>query len=279
MTAVRNGRDEIEMAESSAHEINIDIGGVPILVRTESREFYQILQNRFGRFVNAAASPVFALEADVVPIGKITYEEELRVRFAGGRWVLQRGDFYAEIDLASCRGMIRQAANPYGIDAALRIVHSLLLAQQGGLLVHAASAVRNVRAFVFAGVSGVGKTTLARLTPPDAALLTDEISYLRRNGDGYIAYGTPFAGELGEPGENVRAPLAALYLLAQGSENKIEPVEQAQAVRSLLANVLFFADDPELVARVFDSACELVERVPVRRLTFVPDYRVWELIV
>ena len=73
--------------------------------------------------------------------------------------------------------------------------------------------------FLFAGVSGAGKTTISRLAPADVTLLTDEISYLRRNGEGYVAYGTPFAGELAKVGENIRAPLAALYLLAQGPEN------------------------------------------------------------
>jgi hypothetical protein len=32
------------------------------------------------------------------------------------------------------------------------------------------------------------------------------------------------------------------------------------------------------VSLVFESACELVKRVPVYRLTFVPDARIWELI-
>jgi hypothetical protein len=48
------------------------------------------------------------------------------------------------------------------------------------------------------GSPGQGKTTISRLAPPDATLLTDEISYLRREGDGYIAYGTPLAGELAQ---------------------------------------------------------------------------------
>ncbi len=87
----------------------------------------------------------------------------------------------------------------------LRIVHTLVLARQGGFLLHAASAVRNGKAFVFAGVSGAGKTTLSRLAPADADVLSDEISYVRKEAGGYYAYGTPFAGEvLG--GENLRAP-------------------------------------------------------------------------
>ena len=261
-----------------AHEVVVEIGAMPVLLRTGSSEFLQILASRYGGFTNPDARPVFEFDVDIVPPGKITDEEDLSVCFTGGRWVLERGDFHAELDPSLRRGRIRQTANPYAIDAAFRILHSLLLAKQGGLLVHAASAVRNGRAFLFAGVSGAGKTTISRLAPSDATLLTDEISYLRPDGDGYIAYGTPFAGELAKPGENVRAPLAALYLLAQGPENKLEPVREADATRAVLESVLFFAHDSELVGNVFDSVCELVRRVPVQRLTFVPDRRVWELI-
>ncbi len=266
-----------------ASDVVVEIGAMPILVRTDNPEFLEILGNRYGSFVNPAAEPVFQFDVEIFPHGKvpgaIDPDDDLSVRFAAGRWVLERGDFYAELDLDLRRGRIRQAASPYAIDAAFRILHSLLLARQGGLLVHAASAVRNGRAFLFAGVSGAGKTTISRLAPPDATLLTDEISYLRPEGDGYVAFGTPFAGELATPGENVRAPLAALYLLAQGPKNQMELVGEADAIRAMLESVLFFAHDSGLVGNVFDSVCDLVQRVPVRRLTFVPDSRVWELIL
>jgi hypothetical protein len=107
-------------------------------------------------------------------------------------------------------------------------------------------------------------------------LLTDEISYVRKQEGGYFAFGTPFSGELAKVGENIRAPIAALYVLAKGPQNRIEPLADAEAVRALLSNILFFAEDAELVQLVFQSACEFVGRVPVYRLTFVPDERVWE---
>ncbi len=271
------------MGSAIAQDVLIEIGAMPVLVRTASPEFLQILQERYGGFVNSAAQPVFEFEVEIVPPSSIPTaigdDEDLSVCFEAGHWVLERGDFHAELDPALRHGRIWQSANPYAIDAAFRIVHSLLLAKQGGLLVHAASVVRNGRAFLFAGVSGAGKTTISRLAPPDVTLLTDEISYLRRESDGYFAYGTPFAGELAQPGENVRAPLAALYLLAQGAENRIDPVAEADALRAVMRCVLFFAQDCELVGNVFDSACHLVQYVPVRQLTFVPDSRVWELIV
>jgi len=131
---------------------------------------------------------------------------------------------------------------------------------------------------LFAGVSEAGKTTISRLAPRDVTLLTDEISYVRRKEDRYVAYGTPFTGELAKLGENVSAPVETLYLLAKGKENRIDGVEPGEAARGVLGNLLFFAHDEELVQAVFHSVFEFVKRVPVKRLTFVPDQRVWELI-
>jgi len=317
---------------------------MPILVRTDSPEFARLLEDRYGGFVAAVPRrPVFELEIELAPPGFINPDEEVRVRLHSGRWVMERGDFHAEWDPERRQGWVRQTANPYAIDAVLRILHSLILAREGGFLVHAASAVRNGRAFVFAGVSGAGKTTISGLAPSDVVLLTDEISYVREVGSqksgvrsqnsgtrcqeskvrssyseartpdsglqitdsefrnlkpefpvpnpesltpdtrhltpAYEAFGTPFAGELARVGENLRAPLAALYLLAQGPENRIEPVSESEAARGLLRNILFFARDAELVRLVFRSVLDFVSRVPVRRLVFAKDARVWELIV
>ncbi len=202
----------------------------------------------------------------------------MSVRREGRGWTFERGDFRAQWDPAARRGRIQQTPNAYSMDSVLRIVHTLVLAGQGGFLVHAASAICDGKAFLFAGVSGAGKTTISRLAPSGVAVLTDEISYVRREGESYRAYGTPFAGELARVGENVSAPLETLFLLAQGPANKIEDVDKSQAARELLTNILFFAEDPESVLPVFESACDFVGRVAVKRLTFVPDAKVWEMI-
>jgi len=255
----------------------IEIGGMPVRVNTTDAGFLAMLQDRYAGFVGDSDEPEIESDVELVPQG-LPNPDDLCVTQHRGRWCLTRGDFRAEWEPASRRGWIRQSANPYSIDAILRILHTLVLAREGGFLMHSASAIRNGKAFLFAGVSGAGKTTISRLAPPDATLLTDEISYVRKQDAGYVAFGTPFTGELAKLGENVSAPVAALYLLAQGPENRIDPLAAGEAARSLLANVLFFAEDEELVRSAFYSAFEFVSRVPVSRLTFVPDTRVWELI-
>jgi hypothetical protein len=286
------------MLTTVTHELEINIGGIPILVRTESPAFVALLQERYSCFAHlprrvpdhepqSRVPPVYELEIELIPSRIITEEPDVSVR-RESRWVMERGDFRAEWDPASGRGWVRQTPNPNSIDSVLRILHSLVLAREGGFMVHAASAVRNGRAFLFSGASGAGKTTISRLAPPDVLLLTDEISYVREvrnqrpevsDAKSYEAFGTPFAGALARLGEGVRAPVAALYFLAQGPENRIEPLARTDAARRLLRNILFFAPDDELVRKLFDSVLDFVSRVAVCGLVFAPDARVWELIV
>ena len=259
-------------------QTSVVIGGLPIDIQSDDRDFIAMLEKRYTGFVAEPANAGIRLHVEVVaPMGD-GEDDELEVRYTDGRWMINRGDFHAQWDPASNLGCVRQAAYPYAIDAVMRIVHSLVLAKRGGFLVHSASAIRNGRAFLFSGVSGAGKTTISRLAPRDVTLLTDEISYVRRVGEGYQAYGTPFAGDLGRAGENISAPLAGLYLLVQGRHNHASQIGPADAARRLLRNILFFADDASLVEQLFGTACEFVSRVPVYELTFRPDGEVWNLI-
>jgi hypothetical protein len=205
-------------------------------------------------------------------------DADLEVRAGAGAWRLRRGDFLAEWDPDAGRGWIRQTRSPYAVDSVLRIVHTLLLSRARGFLLHASSAIRHGRAFLFTGPSGSGKTTIARLAPADAIVLTDEVSYVRRIGHEYVAFGTPFAGDWADVGEAVSAPVAALFRLEWATENARERLEATTAVRTLMRNMLFFADDPGLTGHLLETACDFAATVPAFRLAFAPDARVWSTI-
>jgi hypothetical protein len=262
------------MASASRKVACVEIGGIPIALSTTDEGFLRLLRQRYDGFVSSS-KPEFELEFELTPDGPVS-DDDVRVRRSGETWLIERGDFHACWDPRTGRGTVRQNANPYSLDSVLRILHSLILAQRGGFLLHAASAICDGRAYLFSGVSGAGKTTMTRLAPPHVTLLTDEISYLRPNADGYSAFGTPFAGELARSGENCSAPVSALFFLEQGPENSVEELSSAEAVRRLMRNILFFAEDPVLVEKLLTTACDFVSRVPIRRLTFYPDPRVWD---
>jgi hypothetical protein len=252
----------------------VEIGGIPIALSTHDERFLDLLRQRYDGFLSSSR-PEFELEFDLTSAGPVS-DDDVRVRREGYDWLLERGDFHARWDPRTGRGSVRQNANPYSLDSVLRILHSLILAERGGFLLHAASAICDGQAYLFSGVSGAGKTTMTRLAPADITLLTDEISYLRPSAEGYSAFGTPFAGELAKAGENCTAPVSTLFFLEKGRENRVDEMSSAEAVRRLMRNILFFAEDQGLVERLLATACEFVARVPIRRLTFYPDARVWD---
>jgi hypothetical protein len=259
----------------------VEIGGVPIALATDDAHFFELLRQRYEGFLSSSR-PEFELEFDLAEGGAVS-DDDVHVYCEGNNnknkdWLIERGDFRARWDPRTGRGRVRQNANPYSLDSVLRILHSLILAERGGFLLHSASAICDGWAYLFSGVSGAGKTTMTRLAPADITLLTDEISYVRPNANGYAAFGTPFAGELARPGENCSAPVSALFFLEQGLENRVDELPLAEAARRLMRNILFFAEDQGLVEKLFATACDFAARVPIRRLTFYPDARVWDLV-
>ena len=251
----------------------VEIGDIPIALRTDDAKFLDLLRRRYAGFLSAS-EPELELEFDLMEPGPAS-DDDVRVRREDALWILERGDFHAQWDPRTGRGRVRQTANPYALDSVLRILHSLVISARGGFLLHAASGICDERAFLFSGVSGAGKTTMTRLAPSDVTLLTDEISYVRPSAEGYSAYGTPFAGELAKAGENTSAPVGGLFFLEKGGENRVDELVPAEAVRRLMRNILFFAEDKELVEKLLATACDFVQKIPVRCLTFYPDSRVW----
>ncbi len=277
MPAALLERNAAPPKDQALHAIIVEIGGTPIELRTDDLNFRRMLEDRYQGFLNPSAVPACRFDVQLSANQRMA-DEDVEVSRDGSTWSLRRGDFRAEWDLRRREGIVRMSANPYSIDTVLRITHSLLLAMEGGFQLHASSAIRNHRAFLFAGISGTGKTTTARLAPSDATVLTDEISYIRQDGHGYRAYGTPFAGELARSGANESAPIQRVCLLKQSKQNRFSPVSDTQAIRSLMRHVLFFAQDSELVERVLDSVVRLASRVEVMEMEFTRDGRGWELI-
>jgi hypothetical protein len=264
---------------AAIESLNIVIGGSAIEVTSSDAPFIEMLSGQYGEFVDSETRPAIRLDVELIddPVGHDA-DADVQVSREAGIWKISRGDFEARYDPDRRHGTVRQSANRHSIDSVIRIIHTLTLAQEGGFLLHSASAIRNGRAFLFAGRSGAGKTTLSRHAPGDAFLLSDEVSYVRKSGGVFLAWGTPFTGELGTPGVNRSAPVEALCFLRQTTENRLIPVDEPEALRLLLTNVLFFAHDPELVRQVFESASEFVATTKTFYLDSTPGERAWELI-
>jgi hypothetical protein len=276
------------ISKTNPISVDVGIGGLWVRLRTTSPQFVTEMSTRFAGFLGVVPQPDYVFDIELLPdsdddtdeieTGDLDLRDLAQVCRHGTRWQIRRGDFFAEWDPQARQGWAQMVLSPYPLDSVIRILHTLILAEQGGMLMHASSVALDGRGWVCTGVSGAGKTTISRLSEGRGHILTDEMSFIRPEQDQYFIYGTPFSGELARPGENLRVPLAGIFLLSKGPDNLIEELSPADAVRALMANILYFAKDDALTSRVFDNAIALAAQVPVRRLTFTPDTRVWDLI-
>jgi hypothetical protein len=260
-------------------EITVQIAGLRTTFLTRDAEVREVIARRYAGFL-APAPGDWRIDTGRRPEGLVGLEDVV-VRADGGpgRLAVERHDFAATLDLAARAGRLALGAVDHvAVDTFLRVAYSLSLLEAGGLLVHAASLERGARAWLFPGPSGSGKTTLTRVSP-GATLLSDEIALVRLGVDGAArCYGSPFWGERGEAGRNEAVELTAVHFLRHAERHATATLTPRRALQSLLPNVLFFAAEPGLVARVLDVAAALVERVPCYALGFRPEASVWEAI-
>ena len=86
----------------------IAIGAVAIRLNTSDSDFLELLHQRYAGYVSAEAQAEFEFDVDLVPPTFCGPDGDLSVTLRSGRWVLDRGDFRAELDLAGRHGSIRQ---------------------------------------------------------------------------------------------------------------------------------------------------------------------------
>ena len=260
-------------------ELGLEIAGLRTAILTRDTEVARVIRGRYQGFL-AAGPPEWRLRMASRPAGGPPFADDVVVARADGGtcFMVRRQDFKGTLDLDARRGEVTLAdPDDVSIDAFLRIVYSLALLDAHGLVVHAASLIKNETAYLFSGPSGSGKTTIARLSP-DAMLLSDELSIVKATGGRAVCHGTPFWGELARAGEPRSAPLRAIYFLRQGDAHAVVPLRPREALARLLRNVLFFAPDAHLAAQVLRISAELIEAVPCRELSFRLDSGFWEVI-
>jgi hypothetical protein len=166
----------------------------------------------------------------------------------------------------------------YPLDELL-MIH--LLSQGRGVEIHACGVLDSKdRAYVFAGQSGAGKSTMARmwLDQPGARLLTDERVVLRTDRSRTEAYGTPWHGEAG-----LAAPLAgdleAVFFLHHGPDNSVIPVARSQAAARLFACSFLPFHSAAAVDRTMAAVERATKDARCYDLWFAPDRSVVDVVM
>ena len=138
----------------------------------------------------------------------------------------------------------------------------------GDIMIHASGVNNAGHGYLFSGVSGKGKSTMAKLWDNAGAKVShDDRLILRKTVSGYRMFNTPVYNN-DEPDES---PLNKIFIIEHDIENKLIPVTGAIAVSLVMANCIQHNWGSDIIARLLESASIMCGRIPIVRLYFKPD--------
>ncbi len=209
----------------------ISVAGIEIEFCASERDS-QLLDQRYSPFYSCKDGLADAtVELDLYDPPEDAWSgETLSISEAGNYFTLRSHGLRATIAQDGSTARLRAPRLERCLDAVLRYILSKRLLLGGGLLLHASAIVRNEQAWVFAGPSGVGKTTISKQL--GGWVLGDEAIALKMHKGKLMAYATPYWRA--KPGS---APVTALVFPVQGTKNWCEHLSVAHGLGKLMSCV------------------------------------------
>jgi hypothetical protein len=144
------------------------------------------------------------------------------------------------------------------------------------IMIHASGINISGNGYLFSGISGKGKSTMAKLWEnTGATVIHDDRLILRDTGGGYRMYNTPVYNT-DEPRDSV---ITRIFLIDHGLSNELIPIKGANAVTLVMANCIQHNWGSATIAPLLDSVSFLCGTVPVARLKFKPDRSIIDYIL
>jgi len=146
----------------------------------------------------------------------------------------------------------------------------------GDIMIHASGVNYGGHGYIFSGVSGKGKSTIANLWEQSGArVIHDDRLILRNTGGVYRMFNTPVYND-DEPRESV---LDKIFLIEHGFENMLVPLKGANAVTHVMANCIQHNWGSDIIARLLGSISIMCGTIPTSKLFFKPDKSAIDLIL
>lgn len=182
----------------------------------------------------------------------------------------------------SKRGELLMAKGCYGNDLApdpfayplSELLWIQLLSECEGFILHAFALEKNQRVQCFSGVSGAGKSTMARQyqrLEPKTHLLSDDRVAIRRVGGEWLAYGTPWCGDANivSTGMGKVDTISFIRHAVDGKEHRAVLKPQAALEHLLVRSFPAFYDAPAM-KRMLDLSWDLCREIPFFDFAWVP---------
>lgn len=277
----------------SATEVKFCVAKLEVVVRSTHPDGLTSLGGYYDHYPSSGQPPGLIMDIETVPqfsTGRQRGPEYPAFRqqaLEPGRVALSRFDAEGEISLPRndpsepVRGHFRVGESQNSVEAVVRIGTSLALPRMGGLVLHASAVASGGEVWLFAGLSGAGKSTIAAMIAGSSSEFTkisDELVIVTpAEPDGWVAHVSPFIGSKGLPHGEV-LPVAGIHFLSQAGYHRRTLLSRTAGLRELLKHVLVYVSESDTASRVLDAACGLTARVPCYHLEFSKDLGVLEVL-
>lgn len=151
------------------------------------------------------------------------------------------------------------------------LVMYYLTVKYDAIMIHGSGISDGGKGRIFTGVSGQGKTTMAKLWfEAGAEVLNDDRLIVRREANEYTVHNTPMFYE----DKPRTAKLAAVYSIYHSPNNRIAKLAGAEALSAVTPNLIQHGYSSELIDHHLNFVSEMIGEIPIFKLGFVPDKRV-----
>ena len=151
--------------------------------------------------------------------------------------------------------------------AVLRVICDYII-NHGGFFLHCSCLSIDGQAIVFTAPSGTGKSTHAALWRRHfgdrVEMINDDKPLVREEDGRFVIYGTPWNGKH-HIGNNISAPIAAVFFLEQAKENSAEPLSAFNSL-GLLMQQTILPTKREDMAVLLDMLGRFIENTPMFKL-------------
>lgn len=143
-----------------------------------------------------------------------------------------------------------------------------LTVMNGDIMIHGSGVRHEERGYLFSGISGKGKTTMAKLWDQyGATVIHDDRLVIRKRFGEYTMSNTPvYKNDVPRS-----SSLDKIFLIEHGKANEFIPASGANAVSLVMSNCIQHNWNQDIIAQLISSVSLLCTSIPVYRLPFIPD--------
>lgn len=143
------------------------------------------------------------------------------------------------------------------------------------LMIHASGVHDFFKGRLFSGFSGTGKSTMAEIWQQQGfTIINDDRLLIKKEQDEFFIFNTPMI----YPDVPKKSPLHSIFLIEHSKENNIRKLSGSESMTGVMAFCIQQHFNKDFINQHMEFILQLIQKVGVYRLGFVPDQKVIDFI-